>query len=220
MKSKLKLLWKNNKSLVVFISLMMVFRSAVADWNDVPTGSMNPTIVEGDRLLVNKMAYDIRVPFTHLSMFKVADPQRSDIIIFDSEFSGKKLVKRVVGLPGDIVAMKNNVLSINGKQLNYQATNKAASPQIATNRKIENVFGNEYFVQIKDEGSSLSSFNPVKVPEGHYLVLGDNRDNSADSRVIGFVPRNEIVGRSRKVVLSLNYDNYYLPRSERFYHTL
>ena len=220
MNSKLKLAWKNNKSLIVFISLMMVFRSAVADWNDVPTGSMNPTIVEGDRLLVNKMAYDIRVPFTHISMIKIADPKRSDIIIFDSEFSGKKLVKRVIGLPGDIVAMKNNVLSINGKQINYQTTINAASTQVTENRKIENVFGKEYFVQIKNEGSSLSSFNSVKVPEGHYLVLGDNRDNSADSRVIGFVPRNEIVGRSRKVVLSLNYDNYYLPRSERFYHTL
>ena len=66
----------------------------------------------------------------------------------------------------------------------------------------------------------MSNFTPVNVPKGQYLVLGDNRYNSADSRVIGFIPRNEIVGRSRKVVISFNYDNYYLPRSARFFHTL
>ena len=68
--------------------------------------------------------------------------------------------------------------------------------------------------------SSMSSFRPVQVPSGFYLVLGDNRDRSADSRVIGLVPRNEIVGRSRTVVMSLNYENHYIPRSDRFFRTL
>ena len=110
MKKMLLKLWKENKSLLVFISLMLVFRSAVADWNDVPTGSMKPTIVEGDRIFINKMAYDIRVPFTHISLVKLAEPQPNDIIIFDSEVANKKLVKRVVGTPGDVISMTDNII--------------------------------------------------------------------------------------------------------------
>ena len=162
------------------------------------------------------MAYDLRLPFTHISMLKLADPQRGDIIVFDSEVSDKRLVKRVVGLPGDVVAMIDNVLIINGQALNYQ--NKLLSKHYAD--KTENLLGLEHMVRTLPHGSMLSNFNPVKVPAGHYLALGDNRDNSADSRVIGFVPREEIVGRSRSVVLSFDYDNYYMPRSDRYFQSL
>ena len=215
----LKKVWKENKSLVVFVSLMLVFRSAVADWNDVPTGSMKPTIVEGDRILVNKMAYDIRLPFTHISLLKMSDPQVGDIIIFDSEVADKKLVKRVVGTPGDVISMTDNILSINGQELNYQLAKNGSSPSGYKDR-VEQLSDVKHFVRINNQGSQLSNFNSVVVPKGFYLALGDNRDNSADSRVIGFVPRNEIVGRSKKVVMSLDYDNYFMPRSERFLHTL
>ena len=215
----LKKVWKENKSLVVFVSLMLVFRSAVADWNDVPTGSMKPTIVEGDRILVNKMAYDIRLPFTHISLLKMSDPQVGDIIIFDSEVADKKLVKRVVGTPGDVISMTDNILSINGQELNYQLAKNGRSPSGYKDR-VEQLSDVKHFVRINNQGSQLSNFNSVVVPKGFYLALGDNRDNSADSRVIGFVPRNEIVGRSKKVVMSLDYDNYFMPRSERFLHTL
>ncbi|NQZ81790.1 MAG: signal peptidase I [Colwellia sp.] len=215
----LKKVWKENKYLVVFVSLMLVFRSAVADWNDVPTGSMKPTIVEGDRILVNKMAYDIRLPFTHISLLKMSDPQVGDIIIFDSEVADKKLVKRVVGTPGDVISMTDNILSINGQELNYQLAKNDSSPSGYKDR-VEQLSDVNHFVRINNQGSQLSNFNSVVVPKGFYLALGDNRDNSADSRVIGFVPRNEIVGRSKKVVMSLDYDNYFMPRSERFLHTL
>jgi len=207
---------KNNRLFLLFIVLMFVFRSSLADWNEVPTGSMNPTILEGDRILVNKMAYDLRVPFTHISLVKLSDPSRGDIIIFDSENSDKRLVKRVVGIPGDVVEMSNNILYINGIQLRYQNISSTAF----TKDKSENLLGVEHLVRLRKDGSPMSSFLPVKVPADHYLVLGDNRDHSADSRVIGFVPRHEIVGRSRRVVLSLNYENYYLPRSDRFFHRL
>lgn len=207
---------RENKSFLLFIMLMFVFRSAVADWNEVPTGSMKPTILEGDRILVNKMAYDIRVPFTHLSLFKISDPARGDIIIFDSEVSDKRLVKRVAGIPGDIVELKNNTLYINGERLTYRNIHSTDF----TTDKLENLLGVKHLVKVKNNGSPLSNFPPIKVPSNHYLALGDNRDNSADSRVFGFVPREEIVGRSKSVILSLNYENYYIPRSERFFHTL
>lgn len=208
--------WKENKAFFLFIVLMFVFRSVIADWNEVPTGSMKPTIVEGDRIFVNKMAYDIRVPFTHISLYKIADPKRGEIVIFDSKVSDKRLVKRVAGIPGDSVEMINNQLYINGQPLSY---NPMVSDAAITDLK-EDLTGTRHMIRIRNQGSPLANFAPVTVPQDHYLMLGDNRDRSADSRVIGFVPRDEIVGRSSTVVVSLNYDNYYLPRSKRFLKTL
>lgn len=216
MKTRLATLWKNNRSLFLFISLMLVFRSAFADWNTVPTGSMKPTILEGDRILVNKMAYDLRVPFTHMSLLKLADPARGDIIIFDSVVSDTKLVKRVIGIPGDVVELRDNELIINGKALTYQDISSNAGAIDQT----EDLLGQPHMIRVNRFGSEVSSFQPVTVPDDTYLALGDNRDNSADSRMIGFVPRAEIVGRTRSVVMSFNYDNYYIPRGDRFFKTL
>lgn len=210
-------LWRNNRGFIVFVSLMFVFRSAVADWNDVPSGSMQPTIQIGDRILVNKMAYDVRLPFTTTSLIKRADPKRGDIVIFMSEVADNRLVKRVIGVPGDTVAMQHNVLSINGEQLSYQpGTSSTDDAEVLT----EQLDAIAHQVKLAPYPTGRDSFSAVKVPAGHYLVLGDNRDNSADSRVIGFVPRDEIVGRASSVLFSLDYDNYYLPRSERFFAAL
>ncbi len=203
---------KENKGLFLVLSLMLVFRSAVADWNDVPTGSMKPTIIGGDRILVDKMAYDIRVPFTHISLKKLADPQRSDIVIFDSKAADSRLVKRVVGLPGDVVSMKDNILFINNEKLDYQV--------LANGDQIESLLGHNHVIRTQKQGGRLSSFLATIVPIDHYLVLGDNRDNSADSRVVGFVPRNEIIGKTSRVVLSMDYDNYLLPRRDRLFRKL
>ena len=216
MRNPIRQILKENKTFFLFIILMTVFRSSIADWNTVPTGSMKPTIIEGDRILVNKMAYDIRVPFTHHSLYNIADPARGDIIIFDSKVSDLKLVKRVIGVPGDVVELTDNVLRINGKTLSYE--DLSSTP--VTQDKSEDLLGVPHNVRVRKAGSSLSSFQPVRVPNGFYLALGDNRDNSSDSRVIGFVPRREIVGRTRSVILSFDYDNYYIPRSDRFFHTL
>lgn len=216
MRHGLAALWKENRTFLLFIVLMSMFRSVVADWNTVPTGSMKPTILEGDRILVNKMAYDLRLPFTRISLLRLDDPQRGDIVVFESEAAAKRLVKRVVGLPGDLVAMDHNRLWINGEAISYSVADNKTGAHYMT----EHLDPVEYQVRWLDNRTRLSSFSPIKVPEHHYLVLGDNRDNSADSRVIGFVPREEIVGRARHLVLSLDYDNYYLPRSERFFKRL
>jgi signal peptidase I len=108
-----------NKGFITFMLCMIMFRSAVADWNVVPTGSMQPTIKIGDRILVDKAAYDIRLPLTHISLLHLADPQRGDIVVLDSHAANERLVKRVIGLPGDEVAMRGNVLYINGHAASY-----------------------------------------------------------------------------------------------------
>lgn len=207
----LRKFWATNKSLFLFLLLMFCFRSAIADWNVVPTGSMKPTIIEGDRILVNKIAYDLHLPFTHISVVKRGDPIRGDIIIFDSKAADKRLVKRVVGVPGDTLSMRNNVLTLNGKVLAYSSLDRQDS--------YENLDGVEHMIRTRPK-SRYANFGPIKVPKAQYLVLGDNRDSSADSRVIGLVPRSEVIGRSRQVVMSLDYDNYYLPRQTRFIKTL
>ncbi len=208
----MKRFWMENRSLLLFLALMLCFRSAIADWNHVPSASMKPTLLEGDQIGLNKMAYDLRVPFTHISLYKIADPARGEIAIFDSKAAGKRLVKRVIGVPGDTIAMHNNRLYINAQAISYTATNNGDW--------IEQLPGKPHIVRLDPHAQSYASFNAVTVPEDQYLMLGDNRDNSADSRAIGFVPRSEFVGRSRNVVFSLDYDDYFLPRGERFFTEL
>lgn len=217
MKQKIINLWRENKGFVLFIILMIVFRSSFADWNTVPTGSMKPTILEGDRILVNKLSYDLKIPLTHIQVAVFDDPERGDIVIFDSKAADNKLVKRVIGVPGDVVALRNNRLIINGVSARYTDTVSGADAVYA----VESYARFSHRVKFAPEGFSRSgNFGPVTVPKNHYFVLGDNRDNSADSRFIGFVPRKEIVGKSERVVVSLDYDNHYLPRSDRFFHRL
>lgn len=200
----------------MFISLMCVFRSAVADWYEVPTGSMKPTIVEGDRILTDKMAYDLRVPFTKISLAKLSEPRAGDIIVFDSVAADNRLIKRVIGVPGDSVALVNNQLVINGEILNYDPVSETALNRV----KIENLHGVRHAVKLSKQRTSMQNFSTVIIPEDMYLAMGDNRDNSADSRVIGFVPRGELLGRAKRVIVSLNYDNYYLPRKDRVFKAL
>ena len=210
-------LMRNNKRFLLFVFLMVLFRTSLADWNVVPTSSMKPTIVEGDRIWVNKLAYDIRVPLTHVSLKRLADPERGDIIVFDSASADKRLVKRVIGLPGDTISMRNNVLSINSRALPYRLEDSEHG--VVAMREVLGDQDHLIWIDTRLAGRQ-SSFLPVTVPAEHYLVLGDNRNNSADSRFIGFVPRAEIIGRTRSVVMSLNYDHYYLPRAGRFFHSL
>ncbi|MGC7990814.1 signal peptidase I, partial [Salmonella enterica] len=111
----LKQLAAANKGLLAFIALMVVFRSAIADYNVVPSGSMLPTVMVGDRILVDKLAYDLRLPLTHISLLRLGEPQRGDIVTIDSRQAGELLLKRIIGLPGDVVELRDNVLFINGQ---------------------------------------------------------------------------------------------------------
>jgi len=222
MGSFIKKVASENKGLIGFIILMTVFRSSLADWNSVPTGSMKPTIIEGDRIVINKLAYDLNIPFSHISLVKLGEPKRGEIVIFNSKASEKRLVKRVIGIPGDTVSMTNNRLTINGTELHYRqkAQNRNSLGQATSLDLAENLLGFEHTIRVNTHASKASNFPPITVPNGQYLVLGDNRDNSVDSRYIGFVPRGEIIGRSRNVAMSFDYENYYRLRKERFFRRL
>ena len=208
---------KESRIFIALILLMLVFRSSFADWNAVPTGSMKPTIVEGDRIWVNKLAYDLNIPFTHISVKNFSNPERGDIVIFDSAKTEKRLVKRVIGLPGDTVSMINNSIYLNGEALKYKIVSSHLNDIILEEQLTQSAHKIRIERPIQNRADS---FAQITIPKKFYLVLGDNRNNSADSRFIGFIPREEIIGRARHVVMSLDYDNYYLPRADRFLQKL
>jgi signal peptidase I len=221
------ILLSTNKSLLVFFVLMAVFRSAVADWMYVPSGSMNPTIVEGDRILVDKSVYGLRIPFTTKRLTRGDDPQRGDIAIFASPEDGTTLVKRIVGLPGDVIEMRDDVLLVNGAATDYDATFSVADKDLPdrTRREdhrylTEKFDGRPHMIMVLPQHIAMRTFGPTAVPAGYYLALGDSRDNSKDSRYIGFVPRDSIVGRAFKVAYSLDADRWYRPRADRFFAPL
>lgn len=210
----LKKTLQNNKMFIIFILLMSVFRSAVADWYTVPTGSMKPTIKEGDRVIVNKMAYDLKFPFSQTTLFKTGEPKRGEIVVFESKAANNRLIKRMIGLPGDSIQMINGHLYINGAALKYQITDQNTK-QIFATELVDSIL-HRIYIDIK-QSNQFSNFTSITVPADHYLVIGDNRRNSADSRVYGFVPRHELKGKATTIAFSFDYDNYYLPRENRFF---
>lgn len=226
-KSRARRFWQDYARPFLFVAaILLAFRSSVADWNDVPTGSMKPSILEGDRIFVNKLAYDLKVPFTTWHLAQWSDPKRGEIVVFFSPTDGRRLVKRVVALPGDAVAMADDRLYINGQPAQYKTIDEDLIKKIPQDLQTghfviaESLGPEQHPVMITPGVIAMRNFEPIQVPEGHYFVLGDNRDNSADSRFIGTIPRDQIVGRASRVVLSLDTSDYYLPRWGRFFMTL
>jgi signal peptidase I len=226
-KQNLVTFWKG-WGFTIFIAVIIAtsFKSAIADWYIVPTGSMKPTIVEGDRVFVNKLAYDLKIPYTTLHIVEWGEPQRGAIVVFPSPTDGTRLIKRIVGIPGDTVEMKNDQLIINGKKVVYEPIHKLKSKSLPVYRAstpydyIEDLDGIRHPVQFLPHRWAMRSFVPVTVPEGKYFMMGDNRDDSADSRYFGFVDRNLIVGQAKYIVISLDINNHYLPRWKRSFTAL
>ncbi len=223
MTERLRAIWRDWRAFLLFIVVMLIFRSAIADWNQVPSGSMLPTILVGDRIVVDKLAYDLRVPFTLTRLARWHEPERGDVVTFSSPEDERLLVKRIVGIPGDVIALEGNVLVVNGERAEYTVVpaGKLPSPVAEPFRYRflkETVAGHHRLIMLqKDYASASDTFGPVTVPPGKYLMLGDNRDNSRDSRFIGFVDRERILGRAETIAFSLDYGNYYQPRSDRFF---
>ena len=220
-------LWRQEiRPLLVLALILFSIRSSLADWSDVPTGSMRPTILEGDRIFVNKLAYDLKVPFTTWHIAEWSNPQRGDIVVFFSPHDGKRLVKRVVGLPGDTVELRNNALVIHSQPIAYQSIAEELLRDIpAADRAgrafaIEQLPGQTHVVAGHPAAPAIRSFAPIHVSAGHYFMMGDNRDDSFDSRFWGTVERKQIVGQATSVVISLDRSNHWLPRWQRCFTSL
>jgi signal peptidase I len=195
-------------------------KSAVADWNWVPTGSMNPSILEGELVAVNKLAYDLKVPFTTTHLSSWANPARGDVVVFYSPADGTRLVKRVIGLPGDTVELRDETVYLNGVPQRYSLTDSTPfrhetfedkKPVIA----VEHLDKCNHYMMALPSRAALRTFGPLVVPPEQYFVMGDSRDNSKDSRFIGSIPRQNILGRVPCVVLSFDPARSYLPRLRR-----
>ena len=226
-KSPRRNVWREYRNFAIFAFLLLAFRSAWADWVTVPTGSMNPTILEGDRLLVDKHVFGVRVPWTLVRLTPGRNPLRGEIVVFDSPVDGTSLVKRVIAVPGDEVSLDESGLMVNGQRAHYApgdverlqtllAATGAMDPQIFR----ESGLGPQHDILKLPRLYARRFVPPIRVPDDMYFMMGDNRDNSADSRYFGFVPRRNIVGHATRVAFSLNPDHHYLPRGQRTFTPL
>jgi signal peptidase I len=223
MRERLKRVWRESvRPLLVLVILLTSFRSAIADWNDVPSSSMEPTILIGDRVVVNRVAYDLKVPFTTWRLAQWADPGRGDVVVLASPVDGTRLIKRVVGIPGDVVEVRRHCLVVNGQRARYAPLAEAEAlalgiqsfPLAAMAR--ETVGERTHMVLAEAFSGPGSDVAPTRVPEGHYFLMGDHRDVSFDSRFWGLAERHAILGRAVLVAFSLDHERHLLPRRERF----
>ena len=212
---------KSNRGFIALLLCFGIFRTAVADWNPIPSGSMRPTLLEGDVVFVNRLAYDLKLPLTDVVLARLGEPARGDVVTFSSPVDGTRLIKRIAALPGDTVEMRDSVLYLNGEAARYDAPEPVTEhlvelgAQVPATRWTEHLQGHERRVQWLEGVTARRNFGPVTVPEGQYLVLGDNRDNSADSRFIGFVPRHLLIGQARRVLVSADILTNWAPRLGR-----
>lgn len=215
--------WRATRGTLVFVGLMLVFRSACADWMVVPTGSMNPTVIEGDRVLVDKRAYGWRVPFTLTRLTEGSNPSRGDVVVLESPKDGITLLKRVIAVPGDTVELRDERLVVNGVGARYDPLPASTGNALTDAAKRagpllfrEDLPDTSHAVMILPGVPARRSFAPMTLPADRYLVMGDNRDNSEDSRYFGLVARDAIFGRAVRVVVSLDGDRLHRPRSGRW----
>jgi signal peptidase I len=223
------------EALIWAVLLAFIIRSFIVEPYKIPSKSMVPTLLVGDHIFVNKFIYGLRIPGTKKWLTKFKDPQRGEVIVFIyPEDESLDFIKRVVGMPGDQIRITNGVLYINGHEitskdvmigginhsdkrfLNIAETDQANVPDQFKSLPYYRGFNN-YQIKIEDlEGIShliqRSLLMPNKdeiditVPPDHYFVMGDNRDQSADSRVWGFVPRENLKGQALFIWLSLDDD--------------
>jgi signal peptidase I len=197
-RSQLAFFWEWAKVFQISVLLFLVVRTFVVEAFKIPSGSMESTLLPGDFLLVNKLVYGAEVPFTEARLPKVAAPRRGDVIVFEwPEDRRKNFVKRLVGMPGDTLAMREGRLVVNGARARETYVTRA-DPHLDS-ASDEFLWQRNHLVRTAGATAGLpasrNNWGPLVVPEGNYFVLGDNRDNSQDSRYWGFVPDSLVKGR-------------------------
>ena len=197
------------KSFFPVILAVFLIRSFIVEPFKIPSGSMMPTLLVGDFILVNKFTYGLRVPIINNTFIEIGHPQRGEVMVFHfPKDPSLDYIKRVVGLPGDKIEYRNKQIFVNGEAVaqqengNYDYVGPGLN-QISTRRLIERLGTHNHDILIDDT-------NPVRdmqttVPAGHYFMMGDNRDNSNDSRFWGFVPEQNIVGKAFFIWMSFDH---------------
>lgn len=218
-------LWDNIKSIGLALLVALSLRAFLVEPFKIPSPSMVPTLLVGDQIFANKFVYGLRVPFTKSRFWEGKDPQRGEVILFKYPVDeGLDFIKRVVGVPGDTVRIEGEDVYVNGEKLEKKEV--AFQPFLNNPERVwvtppvpyKNLTlfpGWEryrfYLETLGEKGHLIQQDVPwfpggvFKVPEGHYFVMGDNRDHSADSREWGFVPRENVIGRAMFIWLSFDW---------------
>ena len=199
-----------SKSFFPVILVVFLIRSFIAEPFKIPSGSMMPTLLAGDFILVNKFIYGLRVPILNNTFIEVNHPKRGDVFVFHYPPDPSiDYIKRVVGVPGDKIVYQDKQLYINGQKMdmtfldNYQYESLGFN-QVHAKRYSEQLGDVKHDVLIEE--NSFSKEGSVEVPQGYYFAMGDNRDNSKDSRYWGFVPERNLVGKA--FFIWWNFDDF------------
>ena len=184
------------EAIAIAIVLALFIRTFIIQAFKIPSGSMKPTLIVGDHLLVNKFIYGIRIPIIDRFLIQFKKPKKGDILVFKwPKDESKDFIKRVVGTEGDIIEIRNDILYINGQKVVTEFVSKYNDNDISeADRYEEYLENNKHY--ILDQYVKYEDFGPVIVPKDSIFVMGDNRDNSQDSRYWGFVTLNKIKGKA------------------------
>lgn len=208
------------------ILAVLLIRAFVFEPFRIPSSSMMPTLLIGDHVLVTRYSYGLWLPFVHKEIVDLGDPQRGDIIVFRYPMDERvNYIKRVVGIPGDRLSVRNNQVVLNGEPQpreytgQYEWLDDLCTPN-SGRHYVQDIGGLQHDVITREGlGGKFANTSEIVVPEGHVFVMGDNRDNSEDSRSWGFVRYDQIKGKARFVWMSWNRCSGG-PRTDRFFHDL
>ena len=209
-KQKTPLIIEYGKSFFPILLAVFIIRSFIVEPFKIPSGSMMPTLIPGDFIVVNKFSYGIRFPVWNKTLINLGKPNRGDIFVFHYPKNPSiDYIKRVIGLPGDEIRYENKELFINGEAMNKKFLGKYSytfneNQMLEASEFIEALDNSNYSILVHDIPSENYKFN---VPEGHYFAMGDNRDNSSDSRVWGFVSDELLVGKAFFIWLNFSEFN-------------
>jgi signal peptidase I len=192
-----------SRSFFPVLLFVLIIRSFIFEPFRIPSGSMMPTLLQGDYIFVKKFSYGLRLPVTETKIFETGQPERGDVVVFrlPSE-PNVNYIKRVVGLPGDLVEYQNHRLTVNGELVPLSRDADSADED-GLPRFIEILGDRQHAIFIASPGNTIRD-GVYEVPEGSYFMLGDNRDNSRDSRFIGMIPETHLVGEAVRIWMHMD----------------